>query len=293
MGQSLLLVAKDFIASNFATIVAGGFGAFFGAVGAQFIISRGQNRQAVVGELNNINAAVSLCTAVCNGFLGLKRQHAAAIGTRFEADLEAHRRGQVVQFDLQTLSPVHSPIEQLERLAYEKISIRGRGIAAAVELGAAIRYLSISIAYRNELIEEFRKEPLSEQEKINRYFGLQVQRVADQRFASNVKAICAQTDDGIFFSRILADDLVSYGARLRKRHRRKYLKPLPKIGAVDWSYAENLGLMPPRKAYKVWLRRFKDDPQPAGFRKVLQWISGWFGANRPKTEDMGKLRGKA
>jgi hypothetical protein len=295
MGQSLLLVAKDFIASNFATIVAGGFGAFFGAVGAQFIISRGQNRQAVVGELNNVNAALSLCYAICNTFIALKQQHITALSARFLAERATYLRvlqerqqapaagpvrEHVVQFDLQTTSPVQPPMENLERLIFDKVSIRGRGLAAAVELAAAIDYLNKSVLYRNALIDEFRKEQLSQQQKIDRYFGLPTQGVADQRFSTNVEAISKQTDDCIFFSRALADDLLTYGRQLRRRYRWKYLNPLPGIEGADWSRAEAAGLLPSRKDYKAWLRRFKE-PQPRGFHKLLQWVSGWLRRKKP------------
>jgi len=59
MGQSLLLAAKDFLTNNLATIVAGGFGAYFGAWSAQAIIARKQDRQSVVAELNSINAVLA------------------------------------------------------------------------------------------------------------------------------------------------------------------------------------------------------------------------------------------
>ena len=62
---------------------------------------------------------------------------------------------------------------------------------------------------RNEQIEEFRTSTLPKEELIPKYFGLEtVAGVTDARFKSYVEAICSQTDDCIFFSHQLANDLV-------------------------------------------------------------------------------------
>ena len=75
MGQSLLLAAKDFLTNNLATIVAGGFGAYFGAWSAQAIVARKQDRQSVVAELNSINAVLAADFMITNVFIGFKKQH--------------------------------------------------------------------------------------------------------------------------------------------------------------------------------------------------------------------------
>ena len=84
MGQSLLLAAKDFLTNNLATIVAGGFGAYFGAWSAQAIIARKQDRQSVVAELNSINAVLAADFMITNVFIGFKKQHVLGLRTRYE-----------------------------------------------------------------------------------------------------------------------------------------------------------------------------------------------------------------
>jgi hypothetical protein len=281
--MGMIDTARDFAASEaFKTLVAGAFGAFFGAWGAQIIISRNQNRQAVVTELNCINAALGLLLSILQIFIGLKQQHVGPMLDRYAKQQKAYVEGvpeakqasqaQVVriQFDLQTLSPVRTPTEALERLVFEKISFRGRGPSAAVDLIASIDSLAKSIAYRNELVEELRIAKVPHPQLAQKYFGVPTSEgVVDERLQSNLRGIYEQTDNCIFFSRQLADDLVAYGKRLWRRHRWKYLRPLPKMAITDWSLAENAGLIPSNEQYAQWLKRFK--PKQSLFTRAFQW----------------------
>ena len=56
------------------------------------------------------------------------------------------------------LTPVIVPIQVLERYVFEKISVRGRALAAAVDLVGAIDGFDKSVKYRNDLIAEIGKE---------------------------------------------------------------------------------------------------------------------------------------
>src|SRR5262249_29178133 len=154
----------QFTASDaFNTLVGGAFGAFFGAWGAQVIISRGQTKQAMITELNSVSAALALCFAISNRFMSLKRQHIRALRDDYERerrDFEISRKrpsrpGQadVITFrtDLETLLPLAVPIERLERHIFEKISIRGRALVALTDLIGAINGLERSIEHRNDL----------------------------------------------------------------------------------------------------------------------------------------------
>jgi hypothetical protein len=84
--------------------------------------------------------------------------------------------------------------------------------------------------------------------------------VTDERFKASVEAIYNQTDDCIFFSRLLADDLLTYGNRLRRKNAWKYRLGIPKMKDADWSTAEGQGLLPTNEAYASWLGGFRTEP---------------------------------
>jgi len=168
-----------------------------------------------------------------------------------------------LEADLQTITPLKVPTELLERHVFEKISIRGRALAAAVDLVGAIDGLEKSIKFRNDLITEFQQaSPLPSKVLAEKYFGMRTEEgITDEKFPSSVTAIYEQTDDCIFFSRILADDLLEYGTKLRKRYAWKFRLHVPKLTGADWSIAENDGLLPPTSQYEKWLAGFKKKPK--------------------------------
>jgi hypothetical protein len=150
---------QSFLGPNiFGTLVTAAFGAFAGA----WVASRRETKRAAVTELNSINAARALCFSICNKFLSLKGQHILGLHHDYNMDREqviATRAAAgvgapipiEVRLDLQTLTPIWLPTQTLERLIFEKISIRGRALVAAVEVISCIDALEKSIGYRNEL----------------------------------------------------------------------------------------------------------------------------------------------
>lgn len=275
-------------------VLAAAFGAFFGAWGAQAVIARNQKRQAITEELNAINGAIGMSFFICNRFLALKDQHVkrlhdeyirsreAARQAKEVAQNEASSKPQILEFvmDLQTITPIKLPTERLEKFVFEKISVRGRAPIAAVDLVGAIDGLQQSITLRNELILEYRTDQrASHTERAMRYFGFRnEQGVVDDRYASTVDAIYAQTDDCIFFARTLADDLYTYGVKLRKKSAWKDRWRIPKLTQLDWSKAEENSLMPPPQQYKDWLAAFEEHPG------TIKRILGKFGFQPQRKE---------
>jgi hypothetical protein len=167
--------------------------------------------------------------------------------------------------DFQTISPVRTPTDILERYLFEKIAIRGRGLAAAVTLLGAIDRLDMSVKYRNQLIAEIQKAALPVEALAKKYFGARTaEGTLDERFPSNITAIVEQTDDCIFFSKLLVEDLLAYGTRLRKQYAWKFRLP-PKPKGADWSMSTDL--IPPTAQYQGWLRGFPR--RPSFFARLL------------------------
>jgi hypothetical protein len=280
--------AQSFFGPNvFGTLVSAGFGAFAGA----WVASRRETKRSVTTELNSINAARALCFSICNKFLNLKGQHILNLHREYNMDREkviatdgAARAGVAVtpidvRLDMQTLTPIWLPTQTLERLIFEKISIRGRALVAAVEVVSCIDALEKSIAYRNALVAEFQDQSgLAERQRMDRHFGLPSPTGAvDERFASNITALYNQIDDCIFFSRVLADDLFQYGSVLRKRFAWRYRLGAPKPVPDDWTIAEQNGLLPANGKYANWLRAFRTPPTRA--QRLRKWLHSFWPAS--------------
>lgn len=275
--QSLLACAKALVGSNaFDTVVGGAFGAFFGAWGAQGVISRGQRRQSIVTELNSISAATVLCFSISNAFIAFKRQivlplraswqsvHDAHVNFIYESKLRQAKGPRVFHFkaDLESVPFVRTSVDVLERHVFEKTALRGRGLAAADALFRVIDDLTNTVRDRNDLVTEFREASHSPERLLEFYLGTaDVDGHVDDRFRANIEALYLHSDDCIFFSRILADDLIEYGNRLRKRLPWRSRFRFPKFLPADWSEPERRGLLPSQDNYQAWLKGFRRRPK--------------------------------
>lgn len=138
-----------------------------------------------------------LTFSICSKFIGLKQQHILPLYSEYEAGREAFVKARqaflngehvaIPEFraDLRTLTPIWFPTHTLERQIFEKISIRGRALAAAVDLVGAIDALDKSIRYRNELISEIKEQSstIKPLQLALRYYGLRASGdVIDERF---------------------------------------------------------------------------------------------------------------
>jgi hypothetical protein len=257
-------------------LFGGAFGALFGAWGAQLVISRGQRKQAIITELNSVRSARVLSFAIANRFMSLKRQHVRPMRNRFVQERQLYDAfvEQAATYvgpptilfefrvDLQTISPIDVPIRVLEKYVFERISLNARPLAAAVDLVGAIDGLAQSIERRNSLIAEIQQGPRIESLALaKRYFGiLNDEGIVDQRFADSVDAIFKQTDDCIFFAKLLGEDLLPIGAKLRRRAGFLRRFRIAKFRPVDWTIAEQANLIPPNDQYADWLRGFVRPP---------------------------------
>jgi hypothetical protein len=255
-----------------SSIFTGAFGAFFGAWGAQAVISRGQRRQLVIAELNSINAALSVCFSICNTYANLKKQQALPIlqaveQARLNRDSIVEKNKALsppfrlpveVNFDFQTIVAPKVPTELLERTIYEKIAIQGRGLGAFNSMVNAVNNLNSAISYREQLMHDFKERNPPANEKLRLYLGDKTaDGGADSRYPDCVKAINSGVDDCIFLSKTISDDLARYGETLRGKHTGWLMGPLPKIAKIDWSRLSESGLLPPEANYEGWLKGFR------------------------------------
>src|SRR4029078_4372933 len=122
-------------------------------------------------------AAELLAIQIANSYLAMKRQHVLPICEAYSQigrDYETYQRSRAaggvrVPFsygiELKALSPLKLPIGSLEKLILEKTSLRGRRLAAAVEMTSTIDTLEKIIEGRNALIQEVKNNQKTERQK--------------------------------------------------------------------------------------------------------------------------------
>jgi hypothetical protein len=258
--------------------VTAGLGAFVGG----WVASRAFTKRAVITELNALSTARMLCFSICNRFLALKSQHVMGMKQRFDQIWQEHeaflRRSPqtpskfVFSADFQTLTPFQLPIDELKKLVFEKTSIRGRGLVALVDLASTMDGLREAIGARTTLAEEIRNRSSKTHDEVAAlYLGIKTPNGhIDERYRNNLEAIYNQTDDCIFFSRILSSELVRYGNSLRRKHMWKYWLGVSKMEDADWTKANDAGLLPDNASYERWLGGFR---RPTFWEKVRGVLS--------------------
>lgn len=260
---------KDFLNSVFFTAIAGSMaGAFAGAWAAQRIAEKEKLRDQLLKEIRGTNTAIMLSLGICNSLIQIKRQHVKPLKDSFEAQLAAlqnHKQKRdagliapEVEFrflaDMQILSLPPLPIDILQTEAFEKISLEGRPISLTTTLGQTIHNLRLSMAMRNNLIETHMAS--KEEIKAEDYFGLPTQGKINEMYPSLVRAIYKQTDEGIFFSHLLCQDLIEHGKSVVEQFEKNFKKGAPKINGADFSKAKELGLLPSAEGYGDWFTAF-------------------------------------
>lgn len=271
VGKALAAVAN----SNFSAALAG---AFAGAIAAQRIGDRNKQRDALLHEIRSINAAVTLSFSVCNSGLSLKKQYVKDIRDKYVAQKaevqEFHRRrrageqqpDEVFEFraDLRTLQMPTVPIDLLQQLVLEKISVTGRPLALIATLSGSINSLRQVLEKRSSLVEGFKTIPQKDQNRVMPalYFGLPFgDGHVSEEFPDTVEALYRVTDDVIFFSDLLLKDLVKHGERVLTAYKKIAKLKSEKISKIDLSAARAQGLMPDHDQYEDWLNGFRDDAQ--------------------------------
>lgn len=273
--------AGNVLNSAFTTSLVGALaGAFFGARAAQNTAERSKQKDQLLSQIRATNAAISASFVFCNILISLKRQHVKPIYETFVAKraelAEVHEKRRLGQLsadqpfvftaDLRTLQMPLLPIQLIERIVFDKLSVIGRPLALTTSLSGVASTLADLMQQRRALIERFKRIPPGKQELVAAlYFGRSFaeDRVSTE-YADNLEALFNQTDDGIFFSQLLCRDLMESGEIALKEYKRLSKKSTEHISKIDFRQASELGLMPDESKYQDWLRGFqRPDSSPA------------------------------
>jgi hypothetical protein len=252
----------DFLNQEFTKAFVGSLaGAGAGAWAAQYIVEKSKVREELLREIRSTNAAITLVFGVANTFLNVKMQHVQAMYENFNRDKEAvleakknHTPGNKKEFrfaaDVRFLDPPKVPLPQLQKLVFESINAPTRAISLIESLDRAVDTLNNFLTMRNDLIKEFKDTGFSPAA----YFGLKVGDMSDERYASTIKAIYESTDDCIYFSKLLSEDLTKHGNKLKARVPRRFFGTAPNIVTADFSKAE--AYIPAASKYPSWQTAF-------------------------------------
>jgi len=259
---------KDFFNSVFFIAIAGSLaGAFAGARAAQRMADKGRNREELLKEIRAANAAIMVAFGICNNLLSAKKQHIKFLKETFDRDklstMEGLKKqqagtGGVVTFlaDYRTLQVLDLPTSILQTLIFEKLSVHGRTILLATTVAQTIESLNTCIKRRNELIEGFKTGSLPDTQALALYFGFSFGGRINEEYANAIEAIYRQTDDAIFFSSQLCNDLTRHGGELAASFKRRFGGGAPRIHKPIFSKAVSENLMPKESDYADWMSMF-------------------------------------
>jgi hypothetical protein len=252
----------DLLNSNFSTALLGAFG---GAVAAQIAAARSDRKKRLIEEIRSTNAAITVAFSITNSFCNLKTQHVKKLTENYQSQktgmLKAQKArtsapaGQKIIFefkaDFRSLPSFDTPIKTLETLLFEKLSITGRPLSLVTVLSQSIDGLNAARTLRNSIIEKCKSLPEGVTPPI--YFGLPFAGGhVDSSYPDCIGAIATHTDDCIFFSKLIGEDLVKHGEKLAKQFGRN----APKIVKSDFSNLPK-GIIPEENLYSDWIKNFK------------------------------------
>jgi hypothetical protein len=290
--------SKDFLNSHFFTAIAGACaGAFAGAYGAQLIVARGKEREELLAEIRNTNAATVVALGICNTFLAIKKQHVKRLKETFDkqradylARAHKYRMGELppgdtappLLFDLQVLvlPPFDLPLDTLRHQIFEKISLSNRrALMLVTSLTETVDGLNTSINNRNRLIASYHEAGMSSDDLLPLYFGLPQPstHVINKTYPDLIDTIYRQTNDGVFYAKLLCDDLFAHNGQLAGRFKKRFGRTAPDTtDKPDFTVPESEGLMPNEVDYTDWLTLFKQakpfKPRTRGWRRIFTRI---------------------
>ncbi len=121
-------------------------------------------------------------------------------------------------FDLASFTLVPTSVKHLEEIVFNRIPLAVRPAMVVGILGRTLQGLEGFFEARNALVEEFRAIQTKSETGLDprMYFGgVSIGRVADERYSSVLRNMDLFTDDAIYFSKMVGDDLRRQAKALR------------------------------------------------------------------------------
>ncbi len=261
-----------FVSAFLGAIPAACLGALAGAYTAWRIADRSKIKAELIEEIKNTNKAIQIAAHICNSVLNLKNQHVRPLKNEFDRirlsliERRQQNNSGIFEFmaDFQTLTPISFPAQTLASIVHDKISVAGRPFSLVSTLLSSTEQLTYTIMSRNNIIIEFKSKADKSNEALARfYLGLPgSDRHVDNTYPDLVEALYSITDDCIFFSKLLSEDLTLHGNRTRKRFITQFRGEAPRVIEVSYEKMEDRGLFPPESNYSTWMTGFVEKALP-------------------------------
>jgi hypothetical protein len=268
-GTTALEYLVTVVNSNFAVAFIGALaGAYAGGVAAHRSIVKTQEKNELLTEMRSVNAAIIVSLSICNTLLGLKSQIVKPLFDRFSADrsgfkaaLEQLRSGQRpdapihCQMDFTAFTVPLLPIDALKDLIYRRISAHGKPLNLVSQIEGAEAGLRAAVARRELIADEFKRKPPPKEQLPFFYYGERLDSGQTYgEYADVLEVIRSYTNDAIWFSAHLCDELVKYGRAREKQFDKRFGNGSPKINEPDFKQPRETGLIPPDAEYSSWLQ---------------------------------------
>lgn len=277
--------------SLFTTVVGALAGAWLGAWAAQRIAGNHKLRDELQKELRSTNAGIMLSHTITNVAYALKKQHIKPLKDSYDRDclsFELYKQAKAngigdapfeMAPNLDRLEEVAPPISALQNIVMGQISTTGRAIASVTALADAVGNLNDTLRGRNNLLERIKEDKLPQGAQIEHfYLGLPyAPGKANMEYRCYVQALWLYTNDVIFFSMKLSEDLRKHGLHVAGKYARAFRGGVPAVSSFDYSKAEQEGLLPNEEEYESWLSGFpakqvKDTPSK--FTRLRKRLAG-------------------
>ena len=139
------------------------------------------------------------------------------------------------------------------------------------------------LTMRNDLVEKLKASQKESGEDLQRlYFGLPNQAGhLDRTYPDLIAGISSITDDCIYFSKTLGEDLGRHGKRVRERFIAKFGEVPPRVSEANFEMAEKRGLLPPVGNYADWETGFIEiASEPTRWQRLLRYLQGGLGLSK-------------
>jgi hypothetical protein len=123
---------------------------------------------------------------------------------------------------------------RLEDVVMGNLSVSGRPRPLVAVLVQSIDTLNETIKSRNQQVAALRASDAPLNQKVAYVFGFPCNGVIDETFGHTVFGLYKQTDDCIYFGKLLCSDLAEHGERMREEFKRRFGGDVPRIQKVLW-----------------------------------------------------------
>jgi len=209
-------------------------------------------KDALLNEIRIVNKGIMLTFTVTNTLLAVKKQFIKPMKLAFDEGKAktamaldaAGKDGKqaIIEFhaDFRTLPPLVLPLPILQSMLFEKLSVGARPVALFTIVAETIDALNLTVTKRNQMVQTYKISQIPPEILIRIVYGFPIPPGhLDQEYSDTMHALYVQTDDIIFFSSQLAEDLCAYAEELLAKFKRKFGRDAPRVLKPDWSKAKD------------------------------------------------------